>query len=357
MSIVMTGGGTGGHLAIVRAVKEALVKMHPSKSEEQDVPIIYVGSTRGQDRTWFGEDEAFAARYFLESEGVVNKRGIGKLRALLSLWRAFREARAILKKHHAKVLFSVGGYSAAPAALAALSMRVPIVIHEQNAAIGSLNKLLRPFAKAFLSSYEPQSPLKHYPVKSDFFESARVRERVETILFLGGSQGAKAINDLALALAPTLKARGITILHQAGERHLDTVQEAYRTMGIEAECFGFTDRMPELMARADLAVARAGASTLWELVANGLPTFFIPYPYAASDHQYYNAAFLVEKALAWMKREADVKPEDIVAVLDLPLETRSRELMQLASREGAEEIAELLIRAIWIPQPHHKKDL
>ncbi len=342
----MTGGGTGGHLAIVRAVKEALVKIRSSQSEERDISIVYIGSTRGQDRAWFGEDKAFAARYFLGSEGVVNKRGIGKLRALLSLWRAFREARAILKKHHAKVLFSVGGYSAAPAALAALSMGIPIVIHEQNAAVGSLNKLLRPFAKAFLSSYESQSPLKHYPVKSDFFESARVRNRVETILFLGGSQGAKAINDIALALAPTLQARGIKILHQAGERHLDAVQEAYRAMGIEAECFGFTDRMPELMASADLAVARAGASTLWELVANGLPTFFIPYPYAASDHQYHNAAFLVEKGLAWMKREADVKPEDIIAALDLPLETRSRELMQLASNKGAEEIAAFLIRTI-----------
>ena len=339
MSIVMTGGGTGGHLAIVRAVKEALRSEDRKKTQ---MPLVYIGSTRGQDRAWFEKDKDFDACYFLQSEGVVNKRGFGKLAALSHLFKAVYEARKLLKRHRANVVFSVGGYSAAPAALAALTLRIPLVIHEQNAATGTLNKILKPFAHTFLSSYDDASPIQSYPVKSVFFERARVRDTVRTVLFLGGSQGAKAINELALALAPELHARGIAILHQAGKRHLESVRNAYETLGIDADVFGFTDAMPELMARADVAVARAGASTLWELTANALPALFIPYPYAAGDHQYHNARFLLERDLAWVMRETEIDTQKVLSIIDSSMRSKSEGLMRIARKEGAKEIAALL---------------
>ncbi|WP_456391479.1 UDP-N-acetylglucosamine--N-acetylmuramyl-(pentapeptide) pyrophosphoryl-undecaprenol N-acetylglucosamine transferase [Nitratifractor sp.] len=330
-SIVMTGGGTGGHLAIVRAVKEAL-----------DEAPVYIGSTGGQDRQWFGEDAGFVARYFLETRGVVNQGFAGKIRSLGLLGKAVLRARRLLREHQASVVFSVGGYSAAPAAMAAILSGIPLVIHEQNAVSGSLNRLLRPFARAFLSSYDEESSVKAYPVKSIFFEKARVRHMPRTILFLGGSQGAVAINNLALELAPALKARNISILHQAGERNIDAVRRAYEAMGIDAEVFGFSDRIPELMERADFAVARAGASTLWELAANGLPTLFVPYPYAAGDHQYHNAAFLAERNLAWVLREAELEPGRVLDLMKQDLSIPSRGLIDFTPRNGAEEIAKLL---------------
>ncbi len=331
-SIVMTGGGTGGHLAIVKAVKEEL----------GDQRLVYVGSTGGQDRRWFAEDEAFAARYFLESRGVVNQGALGKVRSLGRLTREIARARRILREEKAGVVFSVGGYSAAPAAIAAVLSGVPLVIHEQNAVSGSLNRLLRPFAKAFISSYDSASPIHAYPVKSVFFQKARVRHEVKRVLFLGGSQGAVAINKLALALAPELQRRGIAISHQAGERNVDEVRKAYEALGIEAEVFGFSDRIPELMAAADFAVARAGASTLWELAANGLPTLFLPYPYAAGDHQYHNARFLAEKGLAWVRREDDLQLAEVLELFDEDLERVSRGLMEEVSSEGSAQIAALL---------------
>jgi UDP-N-acetylglucosamine--N-acetylmuramyl-(pentapeptide) pyrophosphoryl-undecaprenol N-acetylglucosamine transferase len=331
----MTGGGTGGHLTIIKAVKEHLV-------QDETQTLIYIGSTQGQDRQWFEEDDDFAARYFLTTKGVVNQRGLGKLGSLWMMLKATTKARRLLKQHKASVVFSVGGFSAAATAFAAMSLRIPLVIHEQNAALGSLNKLLKPFAKAFISSYIEESPIHAYPIKQVFFEQARVRGAVETVIFLGGSQGAQAINTLALELAPTLAQRGIRIIHQAGERNIDTIREAYEALGVEAEVFGFTTRLAEYMAQADWAIARAGASTLWELSATALPTLFIPYPYAASDHQYHNAQFLVEKKLAWLMREGEIDSDKILGLLDHNMADKSRGLMEIVENEGAQQIADML---------------
>jgi UDP-N-acetylglucosamine--N-acetylmuramyl-(pentapeptide) pyrophosphoryl-undecaprenol N-acetylglucosamine transferase len=226
--------------------------------------------------------------------------------------------------------------------LAAKLSGVPLVIHEQNAALGSLNKLLKPYADIFISSYLDESPVKAYPVKQEFFENARIRKEVKTVIFLGGSQGARAINDLALSLAPALKERGIRIIHQAGERHIDAVRTGYEKLGIEAEVFGFTTKLADYMKEADFAVARSGASTLWELSATALPTLFIPYPHAAGDHQYHNAKFLVEQKLAWLMRENEIDKEKVLALLDEDLEAKSRGLMENVEKEGSQKIADIL---------------
>ena len=350
MSIIMTGGGTGGHLAIIKAVKEALVfrqAQEPSARHAQEllnepVEIIYVGSTKGQDKQWFKEDDDFDAKYFFDTRGVVNQGGFGKIKSLFMMAGATLKAIKIIRRHQAKVVFSVGGFSAAPMAFAAKLTRTPLVIHEQNAALGSLNKLLKPYATAFLSSYLEESPIKAYPIKEIFFDNAHIRKEVKTVLFLGGSQGAKAINTLALELAPALKERGIRILHQAGEKNVDEVQKAYQALKIDAEVFGFTTKLADYMNEADFAIARAGASTLWELSATGVPTLYIPYPYAASDHQYYNAQFLVKKELAWLMREGEIDNEIVLSLLEKDVSPISQGLIASIEKNGSQEIAKLL---------------
>ncbi|HEY9128594.1 MAG TPA: undecaprenyldiphospho-muramoylpentapeptide beta-N-acetylglucosaminyltransferase [Sulfurovum sp.] len=332
MSIVMTGGGTGGHLAIIKAVKEHL------KEKE----LIYIGSTKGQDQQWFGQDDDFSHRYFFETRGVVNQGTLGKIKSLLMMLKATFKAIKLLKKHNAKVVFSVGGFSAAATAFAAKILRIPLVIHEQNAALGSLNKILKPYAAAFISSYLEESPIKAYPIKQVFFDNARIRDKVHTIIFLGGSQGAKAINTLALQIAPQLKQRGIKIIHQAGQNNIDEVRKAYDELGIEAEVFGFTQRLADHMKESDLAIARSGASTLWELSATALPTLYIPYPHAASDHQFYNAQFLVEKDLAWIMRENEIDTQKVLSLLDENMADKSKGLIEIVEKNGSEKIAELL---------------
>ncbi len=331
MSIVMTGGGTGGHLAIIKAVKEEL-----------EGELIYIGSTQGQDRQWFAEDEDFVAKYFLDTRGVVNQGVLGKLKSLWMLLRATKKAMHLLDKHKVQVVFSVGGFSSAATAFAAKLRGIPLVIHEQNAALGSLNRLLKPYADTFISSYLDESPIQAYPVKEIFFDNARVRTEVKTVIFLGGSQGAKAINELALLLAPTLHSRAIKIIHQAGEKNREAISRQYKALGIDAKVFGFTTKLAVYMKEADFAIARAGASTLWELSATTLPTLFIPYPYAASDHQYYNAKFLVEQDLAWLVREEAIDERYLLSLLDEDMQTKSRGLAKVIQRDGSREIAHLL---------------
>ena len=328
----MTGGGTGGHLTIIKAVKEHL------KEEE----LIYIGSTKGQDKQWFEEDSDFSKTYFLETRGVVNQGLLGKFKSLFKILSSALEVRKILKEHKASVVFSVGGFSAAPAAIAAKLSGIPLVIHEQNAALGSLNKLLKPFATMFISSYLEESPIKAYPIKEIFFDNAHVRTKVKTIIFLGGSQGAKAINTLALDLAQVLKEKGIKIIHQAGTNNIDEVVKAYEELAIEAEVFGFTTKLANYMNEADFAIARSGASTLWELSATAVPTLYIPYPYAAKDHQFYNAQFLVEKKLAWMMREKEIDKEKVLAMLDEDLSEKSKGLIAIVEKEGSYKIAQYI---------------
>ncbi len=332
MSIVMTGGGTGGHLAIIKAVKEHL------RGEE----LIYIGSTKGQDKKWFEGDDDFKDKYFFDTRGVVNQGALGKIKSIFMLFKATLKARKILKQEKAKVVFSVGGFSSAASSFAAKSLGIPLVIHEQNAALGSLNKLLKPYAQEFISSYLEESPIKAYPVKEVFFQNAHIRHRVKTIIFLGGSQGAKAINVLALEMAVELQKKGIKIIHQVGEKNIDEVKKSYDNLGVKAEVFGFTTKLAEYMNEADFAIARAGASTLWELCATALPALFIPYPYAASDHQYYNAQFLVEKNLAWLMREDKIDSKEVSGLLDKDLSIVSKGLMEIVEKDGSKMIAKLL---------------
>ncbi|WP_428737549.1 undecaprenyldiphospho-muramoylpentapeptide beta-N-acetylglucosaminyltransferase [Sulfurimonas sp.] len=340
MKLCITGGGTGGHLMIAEALVEAAVN--------DGHEVIFIGSTKGQDQKYFGEHSEFSHVYFLETTGVVNQRGLGKIKALYKVFKAFLQARKILKSHHIQATYSVGGFSAAPASFATLSLFLPLFIHEQNARVGRLNALLRPFAKNFISAYESHSSIQGYPVKEIYTKTARVRTELQTVVFLGGSQGARAINDLALDVAWKLKKQGIKIIHQAGESDFERVKEEYEKLGIDdVELYGFTKELPELIQKADLAISRAGASTLWELSSNGCPAFYIPYPYAAGDHQYYNAKFIVDNDLGWCERESKELKSQLLHILKgIDLQTKSEKLLQYNKKDVAASMIQELEKSL-----------
>jgi len=330
MKICITGGGTGGHLMIAEALVEALI----ADGHE----AVFIGSTHGQDRKYFENNSAFSHVYFLPTTGVVNQKGVKKFIALFKIFKAFFTSRSLLKKHNIEATYSVGGFSAAPASLATLSKFLPLFIHEQNAVIGKLNKLLKPFAKEFISAYDENSPIQGYPVKEIFYKNARQRESLKTIIFLGGSHGAKAINDLALLVAPTLQEKNIKIIHQAGEFDFQRVQDAYKELKMDVELYAFTKDLASLITKADLAVSRAGASTLWELTANGCPAFYIPYPYAAGDHQFYNAQFILRNELGWCQRESEDLSNSLLNILDKSLHDKSKKLLSYSTKNVAQQM-------------------
>jgi len=333
--IAITGGGTGGHLKIAKVIKEELNK--------RGIKPVYIGSTYGADQQWFENDEGFEKTYFLPSSGVVNKKGFGKINALMHISKLSLKAKKILKEHSIQAVFSVGGYSAAPASFAAVLSKTPLFIHEQNAHIGTLNKLLKPFSKRFFNTFLYQDP---YPVEEVFFKTARTRKEIKTVIFLGGSQGAVAINNLALNLAKTLHKKQINIIHQCGKYDYERVKKEYEKLNINADLFAFDQQLYKKIEKADFAISRAGASTLFELAANQIPTLFIPYPYSAGDHQYHNAKFLADKNAGFVIRQESLDQLNIDDLFSQNLSEISQNLKQINSPNGAEYIVDQMLKTL-----------
>lgn len=295
MIFAITGGGTGGHLAVARAVGNEFAKNHR---------VIFIGSVNGQDLAWFGEkspQNPFSETIFLKSRPVVNRRGLSKIFAIFEqIFLAFR-ARQILKTHKISAVFSVGGFGAGPASLAAVMTRTPLFLHEQNAVFGRLNRFLAKFSTAVFTNFEPahKDPkiFVAIPINPAFQAQTRTRKIVKNVLFLGGSQGARQINDIALKMAKILHEKGISIAHQTGEKDFLRVKNFYEFSKIPADFFAFQEILPR-MKNADICVARAGAGGVFESAFSGLPTIFVPYPFAAGNHQFLNANFLVSRNLA-----------------------------------------------------------
>ena len=335
-SVVITGGGTGGHLKIADTFIDELIK--------QNVEVIFIGSINGQDKAWFENDERLKECFFLDTRGVVNKGKVGKVLSLINMFFKAIKCMTILKKYNIKKVISVGGFSAAPATFASIfTKNCNLYIHEQNSVMGKLNQTTKKYAKEIFSSYLDSSKIKDYPVSSVFFQTARVRTQIKTIGFFGGSQGARVINDFALNVAKDLDEKGIKIIHQAGKNDFDRVKNEYEKLGIKVDVFDFTKDFISKMNECDFCVSRAGASTLWELAANNLPALFVPYKYAAANHQYYNAKDLFDKNLCFLKNEDELNKDDFLELLSCDIKKISEGLKSSISKDAASKIVKTIL--------------
>ena len=336
-TVVVTGGGTGGHLKVADAFIEEFYK--------RGINIIFIGSSNGQDKSWFENDIRIKEKYFLDTRGVVNKKGFGKIASLFNIFSKTIYCLNLYFKYKIKVVISVGGFSAAPATFASILKRdCKLYIHEQNSKMGKLNELTSKFATEVFSSFDDNSLVKDYPVSNEFFNFSRVREKVKTVAFFGGSQGAICINDFALKVASKLNEMGIKIIHQTGKNDFERVKNEYKKLNINADVFDFSKQIPLKMSQADFAVSRAGASTLWELCANHLPTLFVPYKYAASDHQYYNAKVLKDKNLCFLQREDELSEEYFFEALNSDIHKISIELISSINPNATSQIVDIILK-------------
>jgi UDP-N-acetylglucosamine--N-acetylmuramyl-(pentapeptide) pyrophosphoryl-undecaprenol N-acetylglucosamine transferase len=256
--------------------------------------------------------------------------------------KAVLKSIKIIKNNNVVKVISVGGFSAAAASLASIFTKKDFYIHEQNSVMGKLNKLTSKYAKEIFSSYLETSKVKDYPINQKYFEYSRVRKDVKTVIFLGGSQGATAINNFAIKVAPKLNQMNIKIIHQTGKTDYSTIQNEYKKLNIEADVFDFSSELLNKMDQADFAVSRAGASTLWELVALGIPTFFIPYPHAASNHQYYNAKYLLENDLCFLQTENQLNEKYFFEALKSNIELKSQKLLDTIHKDAVKNIVDII---------------
>jgi UDP-N-acetylglucosamine--N-acetylmuramyl-(pentapeptide) pyrophosphoryl-undecaprenol N-acetylglucosamine transferase len=329
MKIMIAAGGTGGHVYPALAVAAVLRR-------------------RGHEVVWMGAPDSFESRVLpaygiaLEPVRVKGLRGKGIAKLLgapLSLLRALLDALAVLRRQRPAVVLGMGGFAAGPGGLAARLRGTPLVIHEQNAAAGMTNRLLARIAtvvlEAFPNTFRGARTLGN-PVRLGFAElpepSKRLTSRHDAgrLLVLGGSQGARALNEIVpAALATIPETLRPLVRHQAG-RTLDVAQASYRQAGVEAEVTAFIDDMPAAYGWADLVLCRAGASTIAELAAAGCAAILVPFPHAVDDHQTRNGQYLVDAGAALMIPEhlLDAK---VLADLLSGLLAKREQLVKMAS--------------------------
>lgn len=293
MDVLIAGGGTGGHLFPGIAVAEEI------RRRNSEARILFVGTARGLETR--AVPRAGFELELLPVSGLRRMSWSGVARGMLRLPLAMVRAFGVVRRFRPQVAVSVGGYAAGPAVLAAHVSGVPCVVMEQNAVPGMTNRVLGSLARRVLAGLptngfdSTKTQVVGNPVRADFIalrERPYVPATPPRLLVFGGSQGARALNEVMMASAPELKKLKLPIVHQTGEMDAPRVQQRYAEVGLAARVTPFIDAMADAYRDADLVLCRAGAMTLAELTACGRPAVLVPFPYAVDDHQTANAKTL-----------------------------------------------------------------
>ncbi|GAW86635.1 UDP-N-acetylglucosamine--N-acetylmuramyl-(pentapeptide) pyrophosphoryl-undecaprenol N-acetylglucosamine transferase [Bathymodiolus platifrons methanotrophic gill symbiont] len=289
--IVIMAGGTGGHVFPALAVAHFLI--------EQNWQVSWIGTRKGMESRVIPENEI--AIDWLSVNGLRGKGPLALFKMPWMLMQACLEARQILRQRKPDVVLGMGGFVAGPGGLMAKMMGIPLVIHEQNRIPGTTNRLLAKVANKVLQAFPESFPASKHaiytgnPLRKQFTELANKPKQVRSdglhILVLGGSLGAQRLNEVvpeALAMNDNVE-----VWHQTGQAMLQQVTQAYTDKAVSAKVEPFIDDVVKAYAWADLVICRAGAMTISEVAAMGVPSILVPYPYAIDDHQTANAQYLV----------------------------------------------------------------
>lgn len=326
MKLLIIAGGTGGHIFPAWVVAETMQK--------QGVLIEWMGTEIGMENKLVGDRFPM---HFLPVKALRGKSMFQKLIAPFRILKSVYLAYFLIKKINPDVILGMGGYASGPGGVAAWLRRVPLVIHEQNAKAGLTNRLLSRIATSVLQAF-PGAFSKNIsaitvgnPVRESIHAVSHNEKKCNNkplhVLVLGGSQGASAINVLLTTFIAQFSARNdIVVWHQTGQRDLESVQKKYASCANAVyRVAPFIEKIEEAYAWADLVICRAGALTVSEIAAAGLPSILIPYPHAADDHQYANALFLSKAGAGFVFRENELTPEK----LDICLEALLSSTIQL----------------------------
>ncbi len=330
--VMIMAGGTGGHVFPALAVATEL--------RGRGVGVVWLGSAGG-----FEERVVTEAGFDLETISISGLRGNGVMRWLkapwmlaLALWQVFK----ILRRCKPGAVLGMGGFVTGPGGVVARLLRIPLVIHEQNAVPGMTNKLLSYIACRVLESFpgsfgaSKKVALIGNPVRAEIWQLPKPSQRMGNrngavrLLILGGSQGAQALNEaVPAALGEIASSEQIEVRHQAGRGKDEATANAYKTNGIEVNVVPFISNMAEAYSWADLVICRAGALTISELAAAGVGALLVPYPHAVDDHQTLNANYLTDSGAALLMPQSELTPWSLAEKLKPLLADRGR-LLQMA---------------------------
>jgi UDP-N-acetylglucosamine--N-acetylmuramyl-(pentapeptide) pyrophosphoryl-undecaprenol N-acetylglucosamine transferase len=352
LRVLIAGGGTGGHIIPALAVAHELVTRHQAD-------VLFVGTPRGMESRMVPA-AGFQLR-LIQVGPLKNVSLATRLRTMLDIPHSLFACRALIREFDPHVVFGVGGYASGPGMAAALMLRVPTMAFEPNAMPGLANRLVGKHVQAAAVNFPAAAIFFHnaevtgIPVRPEFFSLPPATREAPHLLIFGGSQGARLFNTTLPTIAPALLAAvpELTILHQAGLRHQETTEAAYKASGADFtrwQVSGFLDDMPARFAQANLVMARSGASTVAELAAAGKPALLVPFAAAADDHQTRNAEELVKIEAAVMLKESDLADHGKVLDCLVQLLTSHERLAAMSAAaltqshpQAAEEIAKRLV--------------
>ena len=320
-------GGTGGHVYPALAVAGAM--------QRRAQRVVWLGTRRGLEARVVPD-----AGIDIEWISIHGLRGKGTMTLLLApirLCYALVQSIRIVARHRPAAVLGMGGFASGPGGLAAWLLRRPLVIHEQNAVAGLTNRLLARLARVVLQAFPGSFNARRKPitvgnpVRPDIAAIAAPEERLANrdgplrLLVLGGSQGARALNEIVPAAIADLPSESRPMVrHQTGSATAAVARDGYENANVTAELVPFIDDMAEAYAWADVVICRAGALTVAEVSAAGLPAIFVPFPAAVDDHQTKNAAALAAAGAALVLQERDLTPPSLARVLAEWLSDRDR---------------------------------
>jgi UDP-N-acetylglucosamine--N-acetylmuramyl-(pentapeptide) pyrophosphoryl-undecaprenol N-acetylglucosamine transferase len=322
VKIVIAGGGTGGHLFPGIAVAEEL----RARGHE----VVFVGTARGIEAK--AVPAAGWALELIDVKGIKGGGIGGALAGLVRVPKALSQSGTILKRVGAELVVGVGGYASGPVVMRAAVMGLPTAILEQNSVPGITNRILGRVVKRVFGAFAGAA--RYFPSAKYRLVGNPVRMKVRAalasaqpsagrpgLLIVGGSQGAHAVNELVCGALLLLHGRGVRlpVVHQTGTADRDGIAARYAAAGLEVTVTAFIDDMAAAYRGAKLVVARAGASTLAELTSLGVPSFLIPFPHAADDHQTANARDLEAAGAARLFVQAQTTPEALAEALERTL--------------------------------------
>lgn len=343
--IMIMAGGTGGHVFPGLALAEAL--------REKGVEISWLGTLGGMEKDWVTKHPIDFHQ--IRIRGLRGNGLRGWLKAPLNVLRAWWQARKIMKKVEPDLVLGMGGFVCGPGGLAAKSLGITLVLHEQNAIVGMTNRWLAPFAKRIITAF-PQNQLQSDKVVCLGNPVRKGLESIPTVvqhsplrlLVVGGSRGALALNQIVpQALALIDENNRPQVIHQTGIKTLDEAKQAYQMAGVSAEVVPFIEDMKAAYANADMLVCRSGALTVSELMASARPAIMVPFPYAVDDHQTANAQVLASLG-GEVIQQSELTPEKLADKLnfwqeDGRLQFASEHIRKESPKEAKEKIVSLLL--------------
>lgn len=348
--IMILAGGTGGHIFPGLAVAGAL--------HARGVPVTWLGAD-GQMETRLVPKHGIA----LDTIAVRGLRGKGKatlIAAPLQVGRAVLAAWHILRARRPRAVLSFGGYAAGPGGFAAWLRGTPLIVHEQNRAPGFTNRVLAKLSRRVLSGFPGTFARREEhvgnPVRSDIAAVAAPDQRLARhdgalrLLVLGGSQGARALNEAVPRAIALMAGTQVQVRHQCGAALEAEARAAYAAAGVEASIEPFIADMADAYAWADLVVCRAGALTLAEVCAVGVGSLLVPFPSAVDDHQTRNAEYLVERGAARLLPQGDGLDARLAAELEQLGGDRARRMVMaiaaraIATPDAAERVAQVVMQ-------------